>query len=244
MGQEEKSLQPRQGTADHVVNMVKAALSSLPFTGGIASLIADYVPRSTGRAIWQAIGFLNEKLQDLGDRIDTGGIDEDEFSDTVKSFLMTIQKTSQEEKLRGAANLLANVCLKDGESDKLPYTEIDHFFRCLESLSVGAIYVLGVVCKMVEARGTRKSPAGEYTLTYGDIVPEINNLPPHTIISLMSELNSLNLLRLETATISLATQGYQENYQAFLTPMGVKFVKHVLGPQSERHDPADRSSGD
>ncbi len=184
MGQDDKFMHPKQGPTDHVVNMVKATLSSLPFplAGGLASLIADYVSKSTERAIWKAMELLNEKLQDLGDRIDTGSIDEDEFSDTVKSFLMTIQKTSQEEKLRGAANLLANVCLKDGESDKLPYTEIDHFFRCLESLSVGAIYVLGVVCKMVEARGTRKSPAGEYTLTYGDIVPEINNLPPHTIM--------------------------------------------------------------
>jgi hypothetical protein len=79
---------PGPRATDHVMSGIKAVLSSLPFTGGIASLIADYVPSSTQKAMRRAIECLNDQLRALGNRVDEAQVDPDQFSDNVKSFLL------------------------------------------------------------------------------------------------------------------------------------------------------------
>ena len=221
---------PRRNITDHILSSIKAALSSLPFAGGIASLIADYVPSSTEKSVRKAISQLQNRLEQLGERVDLASVDPDEFSDAVKSFLLLTQKTSREEKLRGAANLFANLLLKNDDPERLTYTEADHFWRCLDSLSIGAIRLLGLVCRKVKTQRIREAPGGEYMFTAADVVPLMNDVPPHIVLSLVAELNAWNLLRKESAPVTLATEGYRENDQIFLTPTGPRFVESVLHP--------------
>ena len=219
---------PRRSVTDHILSTIKAALSSLPFTGGIASLIADYVPSSTEKSIRKAISALRKRLDQLGERVDVAAVDPDEFSDAVKSFLLLTQRTSREEKLRGAGNLLANLLLTNDDPERLTYTEADHFWRCLDALSIGAIRLLGLICQEMNTRGLREAPGGEYMFAAGDVVPMMNDLSPHLVLSLVAELDALNLLRKAAASVSLASQGYRENDAIFLTRTGLRFVEMVL----------------
>lgn len=122
----------------------------MPVVGGsIASLIGDYVPLSTQRSIEKTTELLKQKLTALEGRIDTEAVNKDEFSDLFKSCYLVVVRTTQEEKLRAASGILANLFLKPGDPEKLSYSELDHFVRCLDGLSIGAIVTLGTVNSLV-----------------------------------------------------------------------------------------------
>lgn len=224
---------PKRGIKGHIISVVKAALSSLPvpLAGGVASLIDDYVPKSTEKAVWRAIGYLGKRLEDLADRIDLESVDADEFADTVKSFLLLSQRTSQERKLQAAANILANLLLKEGDPEKLSYTELDHFSRCIDSLSTGAIHVLGVAYRLAKTRRREATPEGDVRLAARDIVPNIEGIPPAVIMSLTAELSAWNLLLIESRSgfVGYYADGYCTNLPLRFTSVAGRFVEYVLG---------------
>jgi hypothetical protein len=131
--------------SDHVLAIIKAGISAVPVIGGsIASLITDYVPSSTQRSLEKAVELLRDQLKRLEGRIDPDAVDKDEFAELVKTCYLAIIRTNQESKLQAAAALLANLLLRKGDPAKLSYTELDHFARCVDSLSIGATTVLGI----------------------------------------------------------------------------------------------------
>src|SRR5713101_7516132 len=153
--------------ADHALIAIKAALNAVPVVGGaLASLIGDYVPLSTQRSIEKAARLLEERLEKLQDRVDVEAVNKDEFADLFKSTYLAIVRTTNEQKLRAAAAILTNLLLKPGDSDKLPYTELDHFVRCLDLLSVGAIAVLGSVYNLGKKNAPPNYPKGDIRSTF------------------------------------------------------------------------------
>src|SRR5580704_15764288 len=114
-------------TSDHTLAVVKEAVNLVPVVGGaIASLISDYVPSATRRSIDHGMVLLGERLKIVEDRIDPDAINKDEFAELFKSCYLVFIRTHQEEKLRAAAAIIANLVLKPGDPEKVPYEELDH----------------------------------------------------------------------------------------------------------------------
>ena len=217
----------RKSTSDHAIAAVKAAVSAVPvFGGAIANLIGDYVPSSTEKSIEKALNLLNERLRRLGERLDPEAVDKDEFAELFKSSYLLIVRTHQDAKLRGAANLLANLLLKEGDSQKLDYTELDHFFRSLDSLSGGAIGVLGHAYKLATASPSQDPFSESISLNFANLQEQWPEMDPSLLMGLVGELNSVNLLHL-LGSPGARTADYA-NYPIELTPMGARFVKHIL----------------
>ncbi len=217
---------PKRKPYEHALNSVKAILSTLPFTGGIASIIDDYVPKSIEMGVQQAIEFLNKKLETLDERCSQMP-NPDEFSETFKSFMIIAQRSTRNEKLRAAAGILANALLKKDDEQKLSYTELDHFARAVESLSAGAISVLGTICKLARSGSRRPSSYGGYRITAGEIVPHLKGLGPQLALSLMCELGGWNLLIVQQPGATVGAD-YATNTPVTLTAMGMKFVDYVV----------------
>jgi hypothetical protein len=139
---------------DHALALVKAGLNLIPVVGGaIASLIGDYVPSSTQKAIERTIELLGEKLGALQGRIDVDAVNKEDFSELYKSCYLVIVRSNREEKLHAAAAILANILLRPGDPSKSSYEELDHLIRCIDALSIGAISVLGAARRIASSRG-------------------------------------------------------------------------------------------
>lgn len=202
--------------SDHALALIKAVVNAVPIVGGpIASLIGDYVPFSTQRATEKAVEFLAEKLHALEGRIDVDAVDKDEFSELFKSCYLVIVHTHREEKLRAAAALIANLLLAPGDPAKIPYEEADHLVRCLDALSIGAIWVLGAVRKNSTSGGSE----------FSQLARHFPDMDTSLLMSLVSELRSLNLLRVQEPSISLADFA---NYRIELTPIGRRFIERFI----------------
>ena len=215
---------------EHALFVVKAGIAAVPIVGGsIASLISDYVPTATQRSVDKAMTMLRDELENLGDRIDTETIDKDEFSELFKSSYLAIVRTHQEDKLRAAVNIIANVLLRDGDAEKLPYAELDHFSRCLDYLSGGALKTLAHVRKIVgEMGGFPSLSASSNQIDFERLKTSSGAEDPDLLMGLVGELHAMNLVHLQ-GTPTIATPQYS-NYSFRVTQLGRRFVDYLLRP--------------
>jgi hypothetical protein len=66
--------------AETVLNIFKAALSTAPFTGGLASLITDYIPSSRFRRLEEFAQRVAEDLKTVAGQVDQAYLQTDEFA--------------------------------------------------------------------------------------------------------------------------------------------------------------------
>ena len=217
--------------SDHALIVIKAALNAVPIVGGsIASLIGDYVPLSTQKSIEHSSELLASELARLKDRLNSEAVNKDEFSDLFKSCYLTIVRTSNEIKLRAAVAILVNLLLRDGDSEKLSYTELDHLTRCLESLSIGAIAALGTAVKMVKELNIQPDGEGNYRFNFEQLYTKSQLIESSLFMGFIGELSMYNLLRINGQP-PIRTPQYG-NHPLELTPLGKRFVERLLETQT------------
>ena len=215
--------------SDHAISVIKAGLSAVPVVGGaIASLIGDYVPKATDRSIGMAIEELIQRIGSLESRIDPRSVDREEFSELFKSCYLVIIRTHQQRKRSAAVRLIANILLRDGDSDKLTYTELDHFVHCLDTLSIGAVEALAHAVEIVRQNNSADLEENSVSFNFQDIQAEMPEVAPDLLMGLLGELNGENLLHLPGAP-GIRTADYA-NYPVELTPIGGKFALRFLSP--------------
>jgi hypothetical protein len=227
--------------ADKTLSIIKAGISGIPYIGGpLASLIGDAISAPTEESIRRAIELLRNKLRDMKDRIDIDAVKRDEFAELFKSCYLTIVRTHQKEKLNAATSLIANILLKEGDPEKLSYTELDHFVRCLDFLSIGAINVLIHSVKIAENDATSDLASHSYEFAFVNLRERLKDMETSLLMGLVGELNSMNLLYIGGDPQKRKGQlnyGYaiqqtpDERFEEFyieLMPLGTRFVKHFL----------------
>ena len=213
--------------ADHALIVIRAALNAVPVVGGsVASLIGDYVPLSTQRSIGRASELIAQRLCTLEARLAADLIDKDEFADLFKSCYITIVRTTNETKLRAATSILVNLLLRPGDPEKLSYTELDHFTRCLEALSIGAISILGTATELVTRFRIEPDSEGSYRFTFEQLHSKLRAIDASLFMGLVGELNTFNLIRISGfPPIRMPEYG---NHQLELTSLGKRFVDRIL----------------
>mgnify|MGYP007017505601 CR=1 FL=1 len=212
----------QQKTSDNALAIIKAGMNLIPIVGGaIASLISDYIPSSTQRNTEKAMRLLEEKLTVFGDRIDVENINKDDFSELFKSCYLIFVRTHQEDKLRAAANILANLLLRSGDRAKVSYNELDHLIRCVDALSIGAITALGAA----RCISTAESGAAQGFFQFSQLHVKLPQFEPEFLMSLVSELRGFNLIHVSEPAMKISDYG---NYLLRLTLIGRMFVEQFI----------------
>lgn len=205
---------------------VGGALS--PFFGVPAAVIETIWDGLDEAAQDRAALCLAARVNELGERIDAAAAESANFLDLAKNCYLVVRRTQQEEKLRAAANILANALLKSGDPDKLQFTELDHFTRCLESVSLGSIQVLG---KAIEyAKTQRKRVEAEVVKVDFKWLREQFPIDSHLLMGLVGELVAFNLLFSRgTGNTSFENDIYW-SLGIETTPLGYRFSEYILEP--------------
>lgn len=211
---------------DHIIAVVKAGVSGVPVIGGpLASLIGDYVPDSTSRSVNEALRLFTERLRAMEDRIDVLAVDREEFAELFKSAYLVMMRAHQEERRRVAVNLIVNILLKPDDPHRLSYTELDHFARSPDALSIGALR-----CAAEIYRGVSPLKAGEEVrlerLNFEDLARRLPDYDADLVMGLLGELNAQNIIHLPGAP-PVRTEHYG-NYPIERTGLGSRFVVRLL----------------
>lgn len=207
---------------EHGMPAVKAIANFLPGGGALASLIDDYVPSAKQKAMRKAAELLAEKVVDIEGRIVDDAINKEDFADLYLKLEALTAKTNRDEKLRAAANILANALLPPTDPHRSPYEELEHLMHCAEVLSSGAIAVLGASIKV---RPTRHASQGDTPFGFKELWQLLPNMDPQLIMGLIAELRALNLLNI---TEGLIQSPVFEAYQIRVTPLGSRFAERFI----------------
>jgi len=220
--------EPKLATAvrEVALSAIKAGLSAVPMVGGsLASLLGDALQAHTDRAVRRAIELLRERLETLEGRIDLGAIDRDELAELFKSCYLVILRTHHEQKLRAAAALISNILLRSDDPERLRYTELDHFVRCVDGLSIGAFEALGHAHEIASRQSKDLEPE-PFRLNFEDLRRQMTGDSSDLVMGLVGELSAMNLVHL-AGVPGIRTAEYA-NYPIELTPLGVRFVRRLL----------------
>lgn len=211
---------PEKSPVDHVINSIKAICATIPGGGGIATLIDDYIPKSTEKALYVFVSELKDRLEKLESRVEIGAVNEDEFAELFKSCYVGVIKTTQQKKIKVFAAMFANTMLKEGDPDKASYSELDHFVRAMDSLSIGALRVMTEIYRRCSSSAQNRTDFSNISSSFPDISPSL-------VMGLISELNSLHLVQVTIPTVRTVNYG---NYPVELTDLGRKFVERYASP--------------
>ena len=216
MNKKNLSVISKKSSFDHIVNTIKAIFSSLPFAGGIATLIEDYIPKSTENSLNNFLSDLKDHLERLEGRIEIEFLNKDEFAELFKSCYLGVVRTTQRNKIKIFSRMVANILLKEGDIEKVSYSELDHLVRAMDNLSIGALRILIIIYKHC-------SETKDHRFNFLNINSKIPDLDPSLIMGLISELNSTNLVHM-TGVPGVRTPDYA-NYPIELTELGSRFVE-------------------
>jgi hypothetical protein len=213
------------GNYDPALVLAKAGLSAIPVIGGSLASLIDAVPTAAKRNIENGIALLRDRLTDLQSRFDTESVDKEEFSELFQSCARLMERTHRDEKLRAAANILANLLLKPGDQAKVSYDELDHLIRCVDALSIGAITVLGAV-RHISATHPRGPNVD--TISFGDPRAKLPQMEPALIRSLVAELRSFHLVRVQEGGIRGYAEAEDDGSLLTLSPIGTSLIERFI----------------
>lgn len=217
----------KKTSGEHAIAIVKAGINAVPVVGGaIASLIGDYIPTATQQTIEKTLKVVSERVEALGNRIDPNAVNKDEFAELFKSTYLVIMRTHNEAKLRGAANLIVNILLRPGDAEKLSYTELDHYARCLDQLSAGAIQALAHAVALAQQNEPGRLAERSVRINFEDLQAGAGAVAPSLLMGLVGELDACNLIH-RAGVPSIRTPDYG-NYALEVTPLGARFARHLL----------------
>ena len=101
------------------------------------------------------------------------------------------------------------------------YEELDHLIRCIDALSIGAIAVLGAArtTAATSGQGTQRS------FQFGQLRTSFQEFEPSLLMSLVSELRALNLVRIQEGGIRMPDYG---DLLVEVTPIGLRLVEQFI----------------
>ena len=95
-----------------ILNVFKAVLSSAPFTGGITSLITDYIPSSRFRRVERFAEQVAEDLKRVESKVDLQYLTTDEFAFIFEKAFRGAAEHYQREKLEAFRGVLVNASFR------------------------------------------------------------------------------------------------------------------------------------
>ena len=93
---------------EHIINVFKAAVATVPFAGGLASLLSDYIPYARARRLEEFAQQTVEELGRLQDRVDQNYLHTDDFAFMFEKCFRAAAENPQQEKLAAFHSILVN----------------------------------------------------------------------------------------------------------------------------------------
>jgi hypothetical protein len=97
---------------EHLLNILKAVLSTSPLTGPIASLITDYIPSAHFTRLEVFVEVIAQDLERLQNRIETDYITTDEFAFMFENTFRAVAENYQADKLEAFRGILINAAIR------------------------------------------------------------------------------------------------------------------------------------
>ncbi|MFT7043641.1 MAG: hypothetical protein ACJAW7_002403 [Candidatus Azotimanducaceae bacterium] len=213
---------------EHLVNVLKAALASAPFAGGIASLMSDYIPNRRHERLEEFAGSLGEELQKLQDNVREDVIHTDEFAHLFEGCFRGAAENYQAEKVAAFRNILPNAATSPPGNA----IEREYFLTLVGTLSSLHIRTLHFMARPQSYLRAYDISADRIRGGFSSFFPvAIPGVSLELIKTAFGELYQFGFINTDKSMFGITTSG--QGLQLLIgrvTPLGMKFIEFCTRP--------------
>jgi hypothetical protein len=214
--------------AEHVLNIVKAALSAAPFAGAIASLMSDYIPDSRASRLEEFAEQIADDLLRLQERVSSEYLLTDDYAFMFEQCFKGAAEYPQREKLEAFRGILINSAMPGDLSQE----EKEFFLNLVANLSVLHIRIIKFMAfpeeYLREAGIPQEQIQGGFSTFFPRAIPGINL---DVIKAAFADLNRYGFTNTDKSIFGSMTAGQGlQLLQGRVTDLGMKFIAFCSVP--------------
>lgn len=214
--------------AETVLNIFKAVLSTAPFTGGITSLITDYIPSSRFRRLEEFAQRVAEDLKSVADKVDKRYLVTDEFAYIFEKSFKGAAEHYQREKLEAFRGILINAAVRDDVAQE----EKEHFLVLANNLSVLHLRILSFLAEplrfLADLGINERAVRGDFAEIFRTVLPGLDS---KLIESAFGDLYQAGLIDTDRRVFNTMTSAQGLHLLGDrVTPLGKQFIEFLRPP--------------
>lgn len=218
-----------QPIAEHLLNIIKAVLSTVPFAGVIASLMTDYIPTTKAKRLEEFTERIAKDLYRLQDSVNAEYLLTDDFAYLFEKSYRAVAEFPQKEKLEIFRGILVNSATIKGYTEE----EKEYFLSLAMNLSTLHIRILKFMAmpdKYLEEAGIQKEKiTGGFSNFFPVAIPGVNL---DVIRSAFSELNRYGFTNTGESIFGTMTSGQGlDLLRGRVTELGNRFIRFCTSPE-------------
>ncbi|MBM1558546.1 hypothetical protein JQV19_17670 [Sulfitobacter mediterraneus] len=218
-----------KNASEHLLNLLKATLSTIPFGGGIASLMTDYIPSMKQERLEKFVQEVSDDLRSLQDRINEDTIHTDEFAFIFEKCFKGAAENYQQAKLQAFRGILINTAIgSDIEAD-----EGEYYLNLVERLSALHLRVLAFLANPQSYLLAHGIPEQNIRGGFPSFMPvAIPGADIEAIKGAFGDLYQIGLINTDRSMFNVMTSGQGlELLGDRLTEAGRRFIAFCTTPE-------------
>jgi len=217
-----------QNPTEHLLNILTAGLATVPFCGGIASLMTDYIPSMKQKRLEAFADQFAGDLKQLQDQVDESQILTDDFAYVFEKCFRGAAENHQQEKLDAFRGILVNSAIGADVGSE----ERDYFLGLVNSLTGLHLRILSFMAEpqsYLAARGINANQiAGGFDTLFPVAIPGIDL---EVIKNAFGDLDQAGLINTDKSIFSAMTAGGGLQLLGDrVSGLGRRFVKFCTSP--------------
>ena len=194
----------RRPPTEHIINVFKAAVATVPYAGGLASLLSDYIPNARARRLEDFAQQTAEELGRLKDRVDQDYLHTDDFAFMFEKCFRAAAENPQAEKLVAFRSILVNSTTRRDLSEE----EKEYFLNLAMRLTTLHVRILRFMAEPEAYLSANGIPAEQIRGGFSQFFPTaIPGVSLDVIKSAFGELYREGLLDTDVSIFSTMTSG-------------------------------------
>ena len=215
----------KSGINEHIVNVFKAAVATVPFAGGIATLMSDYIPSQRQKRLEEFAENIASELENYKEEVNKNYILTDEFSFIFEKCFKGGVENYQKEKIIAFKAILIN-SLIDFETTQ---NEKEYYLNLVDNLSLLHIQILSFMAfpkNYLKLNGIDESKiSGGFSDFFPSIIPDVSL---DTIKIAFKDLYSYGFLTTDSGIFGTMTANQGWNLLGDrVTKSGRKFIDFI-----------------
>jgi len=213
---------------EHILNILKAGLSTAPFCGGIASLMNDYIPSSKQKRIETFTELVASDLEKLQKKVDEKLIRTDDFAFIFEKCFRGAAENHQKEKLDSFRGILINSAVGSNvkEEEKEYYLNL---VNTLSALHIKILKFMAMPTEYLENEGIpQESIRGGFSVFFPVAIPGVNI---EIIKSAFGDLHQYGFINTNKSIFNTSTSGQGLALLGDrVSVLGTQFIKFCTVP--------------
>lgn len=195
---------PPADLAEHLLNVLKAALATAPFCGGLASLMSDYIPSRRFKRLEEFASNIGRDLYTLREQVEVNRIQTDEYAFVFERCFRGAADFPQREKLEAFRGILVNSVLPSSVTQD----EREYFLSLVERLSVTHIRILRFMSDPRGYLAAMRIPEAQIRGGFSTFFPvALPGVPLQVIRAAFADLHSLGFITTSPDIFGTMTAG-------------------------------------